>query len=334
MSQLALPSPVSPPYSQHSPLIHHLHHQQQGLVHSSASVGRMGSSTSNGKRQSSDCNDNLTNMDPSLYGQGGKKSRKSGGEDHHHHQQHYSSGSSHLDGMKSSLDGNSSCRSTPLTPLSSKSGGSQNGSSSPSSPPFQQSFRTPTVQMTGPSDPSTAYAASYYQQPYYHPLYPNPQHHGYYPHHQGWTTDLNLHHPATAGVPTPLPPSTTPSLSSHAHNYLGPYPLTPDGSCNNNSITGSTAADVALVPQYNDKVPIKEDHGNHHHQQSQSTSVYSSSVLEQHQQNNEDGLAHSTHQEMSNRSSETNSARESLEYPAYKIAVCNTETHAPSYYTK
>ena len=284
MGQLTVPSPVSPPFSQHSPLVHHLHQQQQSLgQHSGAIIGR-GSSN---KRSSNDCNDNLTGMDPSSYaGHLAKKSKKSAEE------QTY--GQQHLDtAMKSSVDGNSSCRSTPLTPLSSKSGGSQDGSSSPSSPPFQHSFRAPAVQMGGPSD--AAYSASYYQQPYYHHLYPNHQHHGYYP--QSWAAaDFNLTHSSA------LTPSTT-TTSVYQHSY----PLTPDGSCNNN---GTTAGDVPL-PYSTEK--SKED------QQNSSAYPSTAGLDYQHHHN---GLIS---QDVNDPSA--TAAREPLDYP------CN-DNQAPSYYTK
>lgn len=296
MSQLTAPSPVSPPFAQSSPLVHHLHQQQQQQnLGQHVAIGRSGSSH---KRSGSDCNDNLPSLDPSSYGgHPAKKSKKSGtGEEHQHSY-------AHMDvGMKSSVDGNSSCRSTPLTPLSSKSGGSQDGSSSPSSPPFQHSFRAPAVQMGGSND--AAYSASYYQQPYYHHLYPNHQHHGYYP--QSWAAaDFNLSHSATVA----LPPSSTPSVQAA---YQHSYPLTPDGSCNNSG----AAASSDLAGTYSaDK--IKDDHV-------QQTSVYPSTTGLDHQHHN--GLPQS--QDANDLS--VTVTREPLDYP-YKDC---SENQAPSYYTR
>lgn len=320
MSQLAAPSPVSPPYSQHSPLIQHLQQQQNLISHHPSLAGRaISGSLPGSKRAHSDCNDNLTSSsDLPSYGHPAKKSKKSG-EDHP--PLHYSN--HHLDGMKSSIDGNSSCRSTPLTPLSSKSGGSQDGSSSPNSPPFHQnSFRNASVvPIGGPNDAS--YAASYYQQPYYHPLYSNHQHHGYYSHHQGWTAaDFNLHHASTATsaaattLPVHPPPSaTTTATSALPANYQHSYPLTPDGSCNN------AGADVAMS-YHHDKV--KDDDA-----QQQQTSTYSSSTMA----HSEDGGLIPSAQGINETTTAAVVNREALEYPTSYKGDCS-ENHMPSYYTK
>lgn len=273
----ATPSPVSPPYSHHH---HHQHlshsttmasHQQNQALHQvlSGRIGLGSNKRNSDGRNSSDCNDNLTGsglVDSSYSGisqthphitsvSNAKKGRRAGGL----MMDHVSSGSHHH--LKSSVDGNSSCRSTPLTPLSSKSGGSQDGSSSPgngASPLFHQqssSFRTPSAMMSGMmvagssvNDPTSVSAyhqtapTAYYQQPYYHHLYPTPHHQphhhhhpGYYQtshhHHQGWTTDFTAglhhhHHPGASVVPS-VPMALPPSAVNHATTITPVVAATP-----------------------------------------------------------------------------------------------------------
>ncbi|KZS03615.1 Uncharacterized protein APZ42_033613 [Daphnia magna] len=174
--------------------------------------GRIGLSVSNkGGRTSIDCYDNLTGgvlVDSSYSGishplitsvSNAKKSRRADDL----MMDHVSSGSYHH--LKSSVDGNSSCPSTPLTSFSSKSDGTQDGRSSPgngASPLFYQqssSFRTPSTMMSGMmmagscvNDLTSVLAyhqtapTGYYPQPYYHHLYPNPHHQPYHHRHPGY----------------------------------------------------------------------------------------------------------------------------------------------------
>ena len=330
MNQLATPSPVSPPYSQHSPLVHQHLGNPAGSVQQQQShqVQQRGLGGSN-KRSGNDCNDNLT-ID--TYGQSQSSAKKSRRGDL-------------MDvSLKSSVDGNSSCRSTPLTPLSSKSGGSQDGSSSPNgtSPSLfhqQSSFRTPAMggmMMAGSSgniSEPTAYQtapSAYYQQPYYHHLYPNPhhQHHGYYQtHHQSWTTDFGLHHhhPAASVPPVPvLPSAATPVAYQHS------FPLTPDGSCGNPagaSGDATTAQSIYETTLQNSVSKTNKDSMADEQNQQQQDPYTPATGMDN---SNNGGLI----QQQSELTGESpNTTRESLitEYP-YK-SDCG-DHHSPSYYTK
>ena len=328
MSQLTAPSPVSPPYSQHSPLVHHhLGHptvshqqiQQRGLV---------------GKRSAgNDCNDNLTIDTYGHNHQTGKKIRRGDLMDV---------------SLKSSVDGNSSCRSTPLTPLSSKSGGSQDGSSSPNgmSPSLfhqQASFRAPGMMtgmmMAGSSgninDP-TGYSSvhqttptAYYQQPYYHHLYPNPhhQHHGYYQtHHQSWTADFGLHHHHAAAASMPAVPSLPPSAATTAYQHS--FPLTPDGSCGTGTAGDSTAVPSIYDPSLSNVKNGKDSMTDDQVQSQDSYTPNGSSTME-----NNGGLIHQHQSELNGEPAGVVTTRESLitDYP-YKTDCGDPNT--PSYYTK
>ncbi|KZS09044.1 Mediator of RNA polymerase II transcription subunit 10 [Daphnia magna] len=389
----ATPSPVSPPYP------HHLHHQHSHLSHSIPAAthqqnqalhqvlsSRMGLSGSNNKRNSdgrgsSDCNDNLTGGglgDSSYSGisqthphitsvNNAKKSRRASDL---MMMDHVSSGSHHH--LKSSVDGNSSCRSTPLTPLSSKSGGSQDGSSSPgtgASPSlFHQqtsSFRTPSAMMSGMmmagssvNDPTsvTAYhqtaPTAYYQQPYYHHLYPNPHHQphhhhhpGYYQtahhhhHHQGWTTDFTAglhhhHHPGASVVPS--------------------VPMALPSSAVISSATTITPASAAVATAYQHSFPLTPDGscGNpagtaagenvtgSNSAGVTSSAMYETNALQSNKGNNKDSMGSEDHNQQQQRQQDSYSTIQADGVTAVDngqgLIQQQSESgdhHAPSYYT-
>lgn len=315
MSQLATPRPVSPPYSQHSPLVHHLG-PQGGTVPQQQAQSHTGAGRPAKRAAGSDCNDNVTGVDSSgAYSHPAKKGRK--GE--------------LPDGALKSVDGGSSCRTTPLTPLSSKSGGSQDGTASPNgtSPSLygtSTAFRAPAVMsgmmMTGSgsvsNDPS-AYSAvhqtapsAYYQQPYYHHLYANP-HQGYYHQtHQGWTTDFGLHHA-----------SSVPSLAPGA-SYQHSFPLTPDGSCTNSAGDTSSSVSTLYGAPGLQSGKVKDPLSDEHHQ----TDAYPP------MEHSANGLTHSLgpSSDLSAGVGVATSRESMLDYP-YKSGDC-ADSQAPSYYTK
>jgi len=347
MSQLLTPSPVSPPYS--SPLNH--------------------ANRQPAKRSGSDCNDNLT-ADPSSYPlihstASAKKGRlyplKSGEEDMHNqhlhpHQQHpqqsqHQEGGNHVNlGVKSSLDGNSSCRSTPLTPLSSKSTSdvvSNQDSISCSSPnsPFQTflshqrtSAGHPVVTGDATQSPFCHTQSPYYQQPYYH-LYPplaaaaaagTP--HGYHYQtghqaHQTWTTEF------TAG------------LGVAGHPYQHPFPLTPDGSCAGTTVTDPSAQQQVSGLYSNESGKLLDGPGGKGSDPSASatapTSYSPQTSMEHHVTSSNGGppdLLQQNMQTLNGRSqiqssvNSLNDSRDPLEFP-YKSGECDNNA-APSYYTK